>query len=84
MGVADKRQIKAGDGGMIMAAKDHALRTNSIKRIIDKEMCLQSVECVEKAMRQLAIMYWKLQVGADWCSLAPSTLFQAGALWYRV
>lgn len=42
---------------MIMAAKDRALRINSIKRIIDKEICLQSVECVEKAMRQLAILY---------------------------
>ena len=61
---------------MIMAAKDRALRSNSIKRIFDKEMCLQSVECVEKAMRQLAIMYWKLQVGAGWLLL--------GALWYRV
>ena len=61
---------------MIMAAKDRALRINSIKRIIDKEICLQSVECVEKAMRQLAIMYWKLQVGAGWLLL--------GALWYRV
>ena len=61
---------------MIMAAKDHALRTHSIKRIIDKEMCLQSVECVEKAMRQLAKMYWKLQVGAGW--------FLVSALWFRL
>ena len=42
---------------MIIAAKDQALRANSVKRIIDKEMCLQSVECVEKVIRQLAIMY---------------------------
>ena len=61
---------------MIMAAKDRALRINSIKRIIDKEICLQSVECVEKAMRQLAIMYWKLQVGAGWLLL--------GVLWFRL
>ena len=57
---------------MIMEAKDHALRTNSIKRIIDKEMCLQSVECVEKAMRQLAIIMHNVLEVASWCRLVPS------------
>ena len=67
---------------MIMAAKDHALRTHSIKRMIDKEMCLQSVECVEKAMRQLAKMYWKLQVGALWFRLVHSGT-EVSANWCR-
>ena len=38
MGVADKKgRSKQEMVGMIMAAKDQALRANSVKRIIDKE-----------------------------------------------
>ena len=37
---------------MIMAAQDQALRTN-----LARKMCLQSVGCAEKLIRQLAILY---------------------------
>ena len=37
---------------MIMAAQDQALRTN-----LASKMCLQSVGCAEKLIRQLAILY---------------------------
>ena len=52
-----KGRLKKEMEDMISAAQDQVLRTNSIKRIIDKQMCLQSVECAEKVMRQLAISY---------------------------
>ena len=57
LGVPQKGSLKKKTEGMIMAAQDQALRTNSIKRIIDKQNVQQSAECVEKAMRQLAILY---------------------------
>ena len=37
---------------MIMAAQDQALRTN-----LASKMCLQSIGCAEKLIRQLAILY---------------------------
>ena len=57
LGVPQKGSLKKKTEGMIMAAQDQALRTNSIKRIIDEQNVQQSAECVEKAMRQLAILY---------------------------
>ena len=44
MGVAEKRQTKEGEEGTIIAAQDQALRTNSIKRIIDKQNV--SAKCI--------------------------------------
>ena len=37
LGVPQKGSLKKKTEGMIMAAQDQALRTNSIKRIIDKQ-----------------------------------------------
>ena len=65
-----KGRLKKETEGLIIAAKDQALWTNSIKRIIGK-MCLQSVECAEKVMRQLAILYGNarnlLKSNLYWC-----------------
>ena len=47
-----KDKLKKEKEGMIMAAQDQALRTN-----LASKMCLQSVECAEKLIRQLAILY---------------------------
>ena len=53
LGVPQKGSLKKKTEGMIMAAQDQALRTNSIKRIIDKQnvsakcrMCGESDETV--------------------------------------
>ena len=71
MGVANKRQIKVGDGGYDYGSKDQALRSNSIKRVIDKEnvsakcrMCGEGDETVSHNVLEVASWCRLVQVGS--------------------